>query len=119
MNQEQFNSAIAIYNPNGGHNAGKIYDVTPNSNDLTVSGGGGTRINKDGLVEEIPIRTNSEPWSYTADNYVSERGIIKTINQVGITGLPNTAMLLEDNVNDYSKIARAASNLSGGFYKYS
>jgi hypothetical protein len=58
MTEQQYKDSIALYHPSGGHRTGKIYNirntdgVTP-TNDLTVTGGGGTRINAAGLVENI------------------------------------------------------------------
>jgi len=57
--EQDYLDAIAIYNPNGGYRTGKIYDVrdTDNTspNDLTVTGGGGTRFLADGTLEAVSL----------------------------------------------------------------
>lgn len=69
----EYDNAIAIYNPNGGHRAGKIYDVRDTDNtspyDLTVTGGGGTRINVAGLVDELSLY-NFLPYSNDVNQWV-------------------------------------------------
>lgn len=57
MTEQQYLDSLAIYNPNGGYRAGKIYDVRDTDNttpyDLIVTGGGGTRTNAAGNIEGI------------------------------------------------------------------
>lgn len=122
MTEAAYNSAIAIYNANGGKKAGKIYDVrdTDNTtpNDLTVTGGGGTRINKTGVVEDVAAtmpkidystgspafkveraETNIIPHSYDLTQWWTLEYTFgtRTLTETGIKGLPNTATLLTDN----------------------
>lgn len=128
MTEQQYNSAIEIYNPNGGHKAGKIYGLK--SNDLTVSGGGGTRFNKAGQLENVafedakidystgkpafliePSRTNIINHSYdliTDTSWTISGGLTATLDQIGITGEPNTGLLLTDgSSSDYGEIVRS------------
>ena len=114
--------AIAIYNPNGGKKVGKIYDVrdTDNTspNDLTVTGGGGTRFLADETLEAVPFempkidystgkaaflieseKTNHFTHSYNpilAANWETTIGGTNVLNEVGITGIANTAVTLND-----------------------
>jgi len=68
MTEAQYNAAIAIYHPTGGKKVGKIYDIrdTDNTapNDLVVTGGGGTRINKSGLVESTVLDEPKIDYSF-------------------------------------------------------
>lgn len=55
VTMNDYNDAIAIYNPNGGYRTGKIYNIrnldgVEPTYDLGVTGGGGTRINENGVV---------------------------------------------------------------------
>jgi len=115
---QDYLDAIAIYNPNGGYRTGKIYDVrdTDNTspNDLTVTGGGGTRFLADGTLEVVPFempkidystgqaafliepaRTNYELNSNTLSDWKPESFGSITANQVGITGNADDAVFIE------------------------
>lgn len=105
--------------------------------DLTVTGGGGTRINKQGNLEEIvghqpkidygtgqpafliePTRTNSESNSYILTGWTRGSSIIENLNQVGITGISNTALYLEDaNIGGYGYLERGNRTLNTGIQK--
>jgi len=68
--------AIAIYNPNGGKKVGKIYDVrdTDNTspNDITVTGGGGTRLLADGTLEAVPFEMPKIDYSTGSAKFLIE-----------------------------------------------
>jgi len=122
---QQYLDAIAIYNPNGGKKVGKIYDVrdTDNTspNDITVTGGGGTRFLADGTLEAVPFeipkidystgsakfliepeRTNVQRYSSNLNISSGGYNVIYSYDQVGIFGQPNTAMLLTDTSSTLS-----------------
>jgi len=88
MTEAQYNAAIAIYHPTGGRKVGKIYDIrdTDNTspNDLTVSGGGGTRFLADGTLETVPFEMPKIDYSTgqaafliepARTNYISDQNI--------------------------------------------
>jgi len=122
LTETAYYDALAYYNPNGGYKQGKIYDVrdvdnsTPN--DLVFSGGGGTRFLADGTLESVsldkpkidystgkaaflikPARTNHFTHSYNpilAANWGTSGTGTNVLNEVGITGLADTAVTVND-----------------------
>jgi len=120
LTETAYYDALAYYNPNGGYKQGKIYDVrdvdnsTPN--DLVFSGGGGTRFLADSTLEAVsldkpkidystgkaafliePATNNFISYSYDLRQAALNNSPIITLDQVGITGLINTASRIEDN----------------------
>ena len=121
--EQDYLDAIAIYNPNGGKKVGKIYDVrdTDNTspNDLTVTGGGGTRFLADGTLETVPFEMPKIDYSTgqaafliepartnLMENVLNSAGgynVTITLDQVGILGQPNTALKIETVGNSGNK----------------
>ena len=86
-----------------GYKEGKVYSILPNdgSGDFTYSGGGGgTRINKDGLIEVVPV--NTPRFSYPIVN--------------GVVGSCPYLLLEPTRTNEclYSKTLSSWTELNGG-----
>ena len=118
MTEQQYNEALAIYNPNGGHRPGKIYDLK--GNDLTVVGGGGTRFNKDGSLELLEgslfnLVTDSNDFSKWT---IYNAGLILTPDTIkppqGYSG--GASLITESSGGDYHQIAADYGLISAGIY---
>ncbi len=67
------------------------------------------------LIE--PTRTNLETYSYdliTATAWTGDANITWTLDQIGITGKPNTALLITDSTTSaYGQVSRSVSGVTG------
>ena len=125
---QDYLDAIAIYNPNGGYRTGKIYDVrdTDNTspNDLTVTGGGGTRLLADGTLEAVPFEMPKIDYSTGKAAFLIEPARTNNYTYYNSkAGLTVGGGTITDNVISAPHLTDMASKIlesgtdSHGFYK--
>lgn len=89
--------------------------------DLAVTGGGGTRINSLGGAEGLGYNHLVNSYNLIGDaGWTLDRGVTMTLDQVGITGKPNTAFTLTDpTTSDYAQLKKSLMSFTSAQVKVS